>query len=214
MVWVVALGFGSGTFCWTDGWNLGLLFWLSSCICWLNPSGNSSGTQSINREIHILTTFRTILLKYLQRWWCSITIVQVEAKPVESRVEIPSIQHAAFHCFLNVLSLKFEFLQGCVQVLQAQTKTLPILYYVTEITSEIKGKVHLYQQLFVCKSTRDGPSVPIFLSEVIDELDNFLLQVSFNVNLYAKWSNPTYWETMLFWLFKMIHKNIYQYVES
>lgn len=143
-----------------------------------------------------------MLLKYPQGRWCSVTIVQVEAKPVESRVEISSVQHAAFHCFLNVLSLKFEFLQGCVQVLQAPTKTLPILYYVTEITTEVKGKVHLYQQLFVCKSPRDGPSVPIFLSEVIDELDNFLLQISFNVNLYVKWSNPTYWEIMLFWLFK------------
>lgn len=105
-------------------------------------------------------------------------------------MEIPSIQHAAFHCFLNVLSLKLEFLQGCVQVLQAQSMTPPIFYYVTERSSQAIGKVHLYQQLFVRKSTRDGPSVPIFLSEVIDELDNFLLQVSFNVNLYVKGKIP------------------------
>lgn len=117
-------------------------------------------------------------------------------------MEIPSIKDADFHGFFNVLSLKFEFLQGCVQVLQAQTMTSPIFYYVTESSSQVKRKVHLYQQLFVCKSTRDGPSVPIFLSEVIDELDNFLLQVSFNVNLYVKGSNPTYWQIMLFWLLK------------
>lgn len=73
-----------------------------------------------------------------------------------------------------------------------------IFYYLTERPLQVKGKVLLYQQLFVCKSTRDGPSVPIFLSEVIDELDNFLLQVSFNVNLYVKGSNCTYWQIMLF----------------
>lgn len=106
-------------------------------------------------------------------------------------MEIPSVQHAAFHGFLNVVSLEFEFLQGCVQVLQTQTMAPPRFYYVTEHPSHVRGKVLLYQQLFVGKSTRDGPSVPIFLPEVIDELDNLLLQVSFNVNLCGKGSNCT-----------------------
>lgn len=36
------LGLWAAGFCWTGGWNRGRFFWLSSCICWLKPSGSSS----------------------------------------------------------------------------------------------------------------------------------------------------------------------------
>lgn len=48
-----------------------------------------------------------------------ITIFKVEAEPVESRVEITSIQHTALHRLLDVFFLKVELLQSRIQVLQA-----------------------------------------------------------------------------------------------
>lgn len=46
-----------------------------------------------------------------------------------------------------------------------------------------QGGGFLYQQFFAGKSARYGPFIPILLSEVIDQLDNLLLQVSLNCNL-------------------------------
>lgn len=53
-----ALGFLSAGFCCGGGWNLGRLFWLSSCSCWLKPSGNSSGktNEKFTKTVKILIT--------------------------------------------------------------------------------------------------------------------------------------------------------------
>ena len=46
-----------------------------------------------------------------------LTIFEIQTEPVESRVEIPSIQHTAFHGLFNVLRLEVELLQSGVKVL-------------------------------------------------------------------------------------------------
>lgn len=59
---------------------------------------------------------------HLNDCWRSITIFKIEAEPVKSRVEIPSVQHTTLHRLLDVFSLEVELLQSRVQVLQAQTR--------------------------------------------------------------------------------------------
>ena len=113
-----ALGLAGAGFCWAGGWNLGLLLWFSSCICWLKPSGSSSDVKTENSSHR----FDAIQWWHLNDRRRSVTIFEVEAEPVESRVEIPSVQHAALHRVLNVLPFELKLLQGCVQVLGAQTK--------------------------------------------------------------------------------------------
>lgn len=53
----------------------------------------------------------------------SLTVFKVETEPVESRVEISSIQDSTLHRLFDVFLLKMELLQSCIQVLQAWKKT-------------------------------------------------------------------------------------------
>lgn len=50
-----------------------------------------------------------------------MTISEVEAEPVESGVQVSSVQNTTLHRLLDVLSLEVELLQSCVQVLETHT---------------------------------------------------------------------------------------------
>lgn len=97
-------------------------------------------------------------------------------------MEIPSVQHAALHRVLNVLPLELELLQSCVQVLEAQTRQPE--RNVQSWKQISVSRFCLYQQLLGRKSARYGPFVAILLSEVVDQLDDLLLQVSLDGNLF------------------------------
>lgn len=113
---VAALGLAAAGSCSADDWNRDLLFWVSSCILWLKPSGSSSDSQN---HIWSYISSKATQLWHLRWRQSSRTIFEIEAEPVEGRVEVSSVQHAALHRLLDVLSLELELLQGCVQVLRA-----------------------------------------------------------------------------------------------
>ncbi len=45
------------------------------------------------------------------------TVSEIQTEPVERWVQVSSIQHTALHGLLDVLGLKLELLQGCIQIL-------------------------------------------------------------------------------------------------
>lgn len=63
-------------------------------------------------------------------------------------MEVSSVQHAALHRLLDVLSLELELLQGCVQVLRAEItrKINTTSNYSRPATCQIEG-ILIYQQL-------------------------------------------------------------------
>lgn len=98
--------------CWTDVWNCSSVK-LFSCLCGVLQLSVSCKTSSktmilacmsanITKNININ---RCVSEDYLDRWWCSLWLVQMASRIVITRYKVPSPMHAKTSLYVQLWRL-------------------------------------------------------------------------------------------------------------